>query len=1555
MADRIKGITIEIGGDTTGLSKALSGVNREISSTQSQLKDVERLLKMDPKNTELLAQKQRLLSDAINGTREKLETLKTAQRQVQEQFERGEVTQEQYDALQREIIETEQNLRRLEGQAEQTNDALSGLSRAAEGLGKFGAKATDAGKKLLPVTGAITAAGTAASKMAMDFEDAMAKVNTIADTTEVPLDELETAILDLSNQTGISSSEIADNVYNAISAGQKTGDAVNFVTNSTKLARAGFADAGSALDILTTIMNAYGLEASEVNKVSDILIQTQNLGKTTVGELSSAMGKVIPTAKANGVALDQVATGYAIMTANGVATAETTTYMNSMLNELGKSGTKVSETLKKKTGKSFKDLMDGGSSLADVLDIISESAAEQKLSFGDLWSSAEAGKSAMILLGDSTEKYNDTLKQMQNSTGATETAFGKLDTKSYKLQKTVNELKNDAILMGKTILETLAPVFAQLSQKIKELHNWFNQLDESQRETIVKAGLVVAAIGPLLITIGKMSTGLGALLGAVSKTISMLGILGAAGGPVLLAAAALGTLCIVLGNAQQSSRDYYNEARKLTEQEEENKNAVDELYSSYEQVNGIREEAVETIGTQAAREQELWKELQTLVDENGAIKEGEEDRAKVISTLLADALGIEIELTKNQIENYKDLSSSIDNVIQKKQAEALLNASETEYADALKNKTEAWQAYNDAKKNAVENSQRLKEAEAELATAQEAWTAANEDSGNSLWDVSSKALEAGDAYYAAQAKVEGIRAKMDELNGTLERAEEQFVGYNTVIENYEGLSSAIILNDQNKIDDALLKSMYNFQTVETGTRESLKRQHEDFKEQYASMKAAVDAGAPEVAQAQVDNLKQMVDLSQQELNKLPGIAELALSTAAVAAKTLGPDFESAGIDFGTGMADGITDTGEKIKKAAENAGAIGLIALRKAIDSHSPSKETRSIGCDYVDGYTLGIKESMGNAVDAATQLGNNTVTAINAAIQQAAGLLQTYVSSLPEKATIWADDFMGNYISTIHSKLNELDRSCKEVADTISSYLHFTRPDKGPLRSYEEWMPHMMQGLASSMKDHIPVVGDAAGAVAQKIGNELADGLADSIKSNKDYAEKSVEEIAKAVLSEAQKRLKNHQVYNDLSLSAEMDYWNAVRKQVQEGTDARISADEKYFKAKQNLNKKMQSAEEKYTDNIAKAYENLNKEIQKLNKKYRDAVDSRTSQIQNAFGMFDEFSTETNLSSEDLLNNLQSQVDGLKEWRDNLYELEKRGISDDMLQELQDLGPQSAAQVKLLTQMTEDQLDEYVSLFRQKNRIARKQAVDELAPMRADISEQIADLKKQTSKELEGYQKEYLESMTALGVALNQPVENMKLLMARNAVEMVSGLASSIQTEAGNAENTARFKAIAENILNSTGTLPGDMQAVGKDAVAGIIVGLQSKEEELYTEVQKIAQRVTQAMQDTFQIHSPSIVMREKIGKNLMLGLRDGMEKYKKMVEPAVSIGMKFTDALDGSNAINKGTDLSEIITVLNAYLPEIAQQKSITLNGKALVGQTVNEMNSQLVGTQAVQGRVI
>lgn len=521
MADRIKGITIEIDGDTSKLSKALKDVNSELKQSQNKLKDIDKLLKVDPGNTTLLQQKYKTIGTEIEATKKKLETLKTAESQASHALANGDITEQEFEALQREIIETEQKLQSLTKEFKEFGSvSAQQVAAAGEKMKTVGSSVENTGKKMSVVSASIAAVGVASGKMAVDFEDAMAKVSTIADTSEVSMDELERAILDLSNQTGISSADIAKNVYDAISAGQKTGDAVNFVTKSSMLAKAGFADAGAALDVLTTIMNAYGLEADKVAEVSDMLIQTQNLGKTTVGQLANSMGKIIPTANAYGVQLDQLCAGYALMTANGVATAESTTYMNAMLNELGKSGTGVAKILQEKTGLSFAELMEQGYSLSDVLAIIEQSAKEQGLAFTDMWSSSEAAKAGLITLGDSADKFNGVLGQMQQSTGATDSAFEKLKTNSYNIQLTINQLKNTAIELGTALMQVLAPIIVALAEKVSALAQWFSGLSDSQKNTIVTIALVVAAIGPLLVIIGKVISVVGTIMTAVPKIVS---------------------------------------------------------------------------------------------------------------------------------------------------------------------------------------------------------------------------------------------------------------------------------------------------------------------------------------------------------------------------------------------------------------------------------------------------------------------------------------------------------------------------------------------------------------------------------------------------------------------------------------------------------------------------------------------------------------------------------------------------------------------------------------------------------------------------------------------------------------------------------------------------------------------------------------------------------------------------------------------------------------------------------------------------------------------------
>lgn len=440
--------------------------------------------------------------------------LKEALDKVEQEFKDNEtVIARTETVLSRQTVSVnraETALMEMEAELENVNRELKNnkLNEFADACDTAGQKIEQFGKRMTVVSAGLVAFSTASAKMAVDFEDSIAKVSTIMDEGVMSVGEMEDAVIDLSNETGIAAGDIADNVYNAISAGQETADAVNFVRESTKLATAGFAESGDTLDLLTTIMNAYELEAEKVTSVSDMLIQTQNLGKTTVAELSSAMGKVIPTANANGVALDQLCTSYAIMTANGVATAESTTYVNAMLNELGKTGSITDEILRERTGKSFRELMKDGSSLADVLAMIEDSARVQNLTLSDMFSSSEAGKAGLILLGNSAKDFNNVLGQMRESTGATDEAFEKMQTTSYRIKVALNELKNTAMEFGQTIMSSAAPIIEEFTENIHKLCEWFGELDEGQQQTILKVGLFVAAIGPATVGIGKFAQGI---------------------------------------------------------------------------------------------------------------------------------------------------------------------------------------------------------------------------------------------------------------------------------------------------------------------------------------------------------------------------------------------------------------------------------------------------------------------------------------------------------------------------------------------------------------------------------------------------------------------------------------------------------------------------------------------------------------------------------------------------------------------------------------------------------------------------------------------------------------------------------------------------------------------------------------------------------------------------------------------------------------------------------------------------------------------------------------
>ena len=327
--NRIRGITVEIGGDTTKLQTALKGVNTEIRNTQSQLRDVEKLLKLDPGNTELIAQKHRLLAQAVSETREKLETLKTAQRQADEALRNGTISQDQYDALQREIIETEQRLRSLEEQANQSATALQKIGATGEKLQTVGNNISSVGQKLLPVTGVVTGLGTAAVKTAADFDSAMSRVAAVSGATGSDFDSLRDKAREMGAKTKFSATEAADAMNYMAMAGWKTEDMLSGIEGVMYLAAASGEDLATTSDIVTDALTAFGLTAGDSGHFADVLAAASSNANTNVSMMGETFKYCAPVAGALGFSVEDTVEAIGLMGNAGIKASQAGTSMRS--------------------------------------------------------------------------------------------------------------------------------------------------------------------------------------------------------------------------------------------------------------------------------------------------------------------------------------------------------------------------------------------------------------------------------------------------------------------------------------------------------------------------------------------------------------------------------------------------------------------------------------------------------------------------------------------------------------------------------------------------------------------------------------------------------------------------------------------------------------------------------------------------------------------------------------------------------------------------------------------------------------------------------------------------------------------------------------------------------------------------------------------------------------------------------------------------------------------------------------------------------------------------
>ena len=556
---KIAGITVEIGGDTTKLGKALSDVDKQSRNLKAELKEVDKALKLDPKNTELLAQKQQILADAIQNSKKKLDTLKSAQEQVTAQYQRGEIDNGQYRAFQREIATAEAELKGFEAEAEKANNAVNilgkGIKSSKEKFKEAGESIEKAGNKVTAFGDSLTEAGKKASSASVVIAGAAAASYKAWEKTDEGYD----TIVKKTGATGEALEElkgVADSVFTSlptdmnkvgVAVGEintrfgSTGDELDALTQKfLKYSEINNSDVNGSIDNVSASLKAFGLGAESAGDVLDKLTSISQRTGIPIAKLESLLVSQSATFKEMGLSIGESAELLGQFEINGVDAATAISALRKAQQNAAAGGKTLSDSLSENIT-AIKNASTETEALQIATDLFGKKGAAAM---------AQAIRENRVALGELDGSLTDTAGLVDSTFEAT------LDAPD-KLKVAMNNVKLSASGLAETAMSMLAPALQRIVDRIKALTDRFNALDDSTKKTIIKIAGIAAAIGPVLILIGKLTSGVGGLISSVGSLFKL-----AAVNPWVLAIGAVVAALAVLYVKNEEFRNFVNEMAK---------------------------------------------------------------------------------------------------------------------------------------------------------------------------------------------------------------------------------------------------------------------------------------------------------------------------------------------------------------------------------------------------------------------------------------------------------------------------------------------------------------------------------------------------------------------------------------------------------------------------------------------------------------------------------------------------------------------------------------------------------------------------------------------------------------------------------------------------------------------------------------------------------------------------------------------------------------------------------------------------------------------------------
>ena len=1018
MANRIKGITVEINGDTTKLSKALEGVNKNIRNTQTQLKDVEKLLKLDPSNTELLSQKQKLLADAVSSTKEKLETLKTAAEQANTALANGEISQEQYDALQREIIETEQELRNLQTEADKTNTAFAKLGATGEVMQNVGDKISGAGEKLLPVTAGITALGTAAVKTGADFDSAMSKVAAVSGATGDDLEALRAKAREMGSQTKFSASEAAEAMNYMAMAGWKTEDMLSGIEGIMNLAAASGEDLATTSDIVTDALTAFGLTAADSAHFADVLAAASSNANTNVSMMGETFKYAAPVAGSLGFSVEDTAEAIGLMANAGIKSTQAGTSLRSIMTALAGEVKFCGESI----GEVEIQTTNADGSMRELSDIL----ADCRVAFAGLSESEQASAAQALVGKNAMSGFLALMNAVPADIDKLSGAISNCDGTSLSMAETMQDNLAGQLTILKSQLEELAisfsdilmPAIRSIVSHIQGLVDKLNQLDPQTKETIVKIALVAAALGPMLIVLGKTISGIGSVLSLVSKApaaigavkggiTAVTGALGVSMGTILAVVAAIAVLVAAFMHLWKTNENFKNNILGIWEQIKSTFSGLTQGITDRINALGFNFESF-TDMLKAA-----WDALCNLL---APVFEGVfQNIANIFSEISGIILGLLDVFIGLFTGNWNQLWNGVKGIF-----------------------TSIWNFIVSTFTNILNTLKGI--ADVVLGWFGTSW--------NEVW------TSIRDFFVNIWTSISTF------FTGIITGIRDFFVNIWTGI--YTFFSN--IFNAIYTVVSTVFQTIYNtIMTVWNGIYEAIKPLLDAFKYLFETIFQAIHII--------ISNVMDWIS------EKISAIWNAIVSFLTPILEGIKTTFETIWNGIKTAI-DTVLDAIQSVITSVWNAiyGFLSPIlnSIKSVVSSVWDSISSK------ISSIMNAIKFTISSIWDSIKSAVSTKVSGVKTAIQDGFQAAVDWIKGLASDAWNWGADIISGIIDGIKSMISNLADTVTGVADTIRDFLHFSVPDKGPLTDYESWMPDFMKGLAEGINESKKYVEKAVNGVAQ-------------------------------------------------------------------------------------------------------------------------------------------------------------------------------------------------------------------------------------------------------------------------------------------------------------------------------------------------------------------------------------------------------------------------------------------------------------------------------------------